>query len=98
MIWTCALVIKMVICRINPLNATGVNMQQVPMLTDNYGSERVNELQGVFHFGMKHRGSWCAQMHLPPCVTPDSPICHSHRNNQDINENHFQGAELEIDI
>ena len=25
-----------------PLNATGANMHQVHMLTDNYGSERVN--------------------------------------------------------
>ena len=28
----------------NPLNATGANMHQVPMLTDNYGSERVNNV------------------------------------------------------
>ena len=25
----------------NPLNATGANMYKVPILTDNYGSERV---------------------------------------------------------
>ena len=27
---------------INPLNATGANIHQVPMFTDDYGSERVN--------------------------------------------------------
>ena len=28
---------------LNPLNATGANMCQVPMLTDNYGIERVKD-------------------------------------------------------
>ena len=32
-------------CAVNPLNATGANMHQVPMLTDNYGTERVKYMR-----------------------------------------------------
>ena len=31
-----------IVCRVNALNVTGANMHRVPMLTDYYGSERVN--------------------------------------------------------
>ena len=32
---------------VNPLNATGANMHQVLMLTENYGIERVNEVSQI---------------------------------------------------
>ena len=35
--------------KVNPLNATGANIHQVPMLTNNFGIERVNVFCLIIH-------------------------------------------------